>query len=113
MSKIVILFVAIFTFCNLAYSQKKTFGVGIMVGEPTGISLKYWLSKSNAIDGGIGMSFYKASSLHIHADYLYHDFNIFNENFPFYIGIGGRIKMKNNDSYYAYGPQPINIFSKQ
>lgn len=71
-----------------------------MVGEPTGISVKYWLSAKTAIDGGIGMSFYKASSLQLHADYLYHDFNLFNEKFPFYIGIGGRIKMKNNDKNY-------------
>jgi hypothetical protein len=98
--RVLIFFFTILIITNFAYSQKKTIGVGIMVGEPTGISLKYWMSSKDAIDGGIGMSFYKASSLHLHADYLYHDFKLFSENFPFYLGVGGRLKMNNNEKEF-------------
>jgi hypothetical protein len=33
-------------------SQQKGFGIGIIVGEPTGLSLKGWLSSTSAIDDG-------------------------------------------------------------
>ncbi len=33
------------------------FGAGIILGEPTGVSLKYWLNDTMAIDGAIGASF--------------------------------------------------------
>ena len=30
------------------------FGIGVVLGEPTGISGKYWLSEKTAIDGAFG-----------------------------------------------------------
>lgn len=50
----------------------KTFGVGLMVGEPTGASLKYWLSDVAAIDGVVGVSLDHDNDFAAHADFLYH-----------------------------------------
>ena len=85
-------------FSGLANSQQKGFGLGIMFGEPTGISFKGWLSERSAIDGGLGWSFAHNGSVHIHADYLYHFYNVFNTpRLPLYLGVGGRIKLQNTN----------------
>ena len=47
------------------------FGLGVMIGEPTGISGKYWLSPANAIDFAVAWSFANDANFHLHTDYLY------------------------------------------
>jgi hypothetical protein len=82
-----------------------TFGLGVIVGEPTGISAKLWTSGTNAFDFGLGWSnggdrlgnydgYYNGGSrTHFHMDYLWHAFDAIrsSERFPLYYGIGGRI----------------------
>lgn len=51
-------------------------GVGVMVGKPTGVSLKYWLNEDFAIDGGIGASFHHETGLQVHSDLLWHKFEL-------------------------------------
>ena len=83
------------------YSQEKGFGLGIILGEPSGISGKYWLSANDAVDFGIGYSFISSKSeFSFHTDYLYHikdliksDYNIL----PYY-GFGLRLRLKENNS---------------
>lgn len=84
---------------NNAFSQSKGLGIGIIAGEPTGLSFKTWMDNKSAVDAGLGWSFVKEGSLHIHADYLYHfgGIDVSSGNMPFYIGVGGRIKIKNRD----------------
>ena len=45
------------------------FGIGLIVGEPTGISWKYQLSERNALDGALGFSPFDRMRLHV--DYLW------------------------------------------
>jgi hypothetical protein len=100
MKKILLLTaVIIFTVASVSLSQPKGFGIGIIAGEPTGLSFKSWMNSTSAIDAGLGWSFVKEGSLHIHADYLHHfgGIDVSSGNWPFYIGVGGRIKIKNND----------------
>lgn len=70
-------------------------GVGIMVGEPTGFSLKAWNSDRTAIDLGLAWSLGRYDAINIHADYLWHNFTLFDEiesgRLPAYVGVGGRI----------------------
>ena len=75
-------------------AQDKGFGMGLIVGEPTGISFKGWLSSSTAFDAGVAWSFARGSALHIHADYLIHSFDAIKSEakVPIYYGIGGRFK---------------------
>ena len=42
-------------------SQSGRFGAGIIIGEPTGASLKYWLNDTMAVDGAFGWSFHDDS----------------------------------------------------
>lgn len=85
------------------------YGLGIIVGEPTGISGKMKISSENAFDGAIGWSFNKYSALHLHADYLYNVVKI-GQDFPLYVGIGGRIKMSNENEESRLGARvPIGV----
>lgn len=84
---------------NTTNAQDKGFGLGVMIGEPTGFSAKYWTSSSNALDFGLAYSFVqKFSALSIHADYLYHAFDVIKSDYrlPVYYGFGARIRFVNN-----------------
>jgi hypothetical protein len=84
-------------------AQDRGFGLGLILGEPTGVSAKLWTSKVNAFDFGFGVSvggdrisykgnYEKGNRIHFHMDYLWHSFNAISstEKFPLYYGIGGR-----------------------
>lgn len=84
-------------------AQEKGFGMGLILGEPTGLSAKLWTSKNNAFDFGFGIGLggdrikYKGEydnggRIHFHLDYLWHSFNAISstERFLLYDGIGGR-----------------------
>ena len=88
-----------FIFTSAVASEGGPFGLGFIVGEPTGISGKLFLTKRNAIDGAVAWSLQDDNDFHIHGDYLYHNYNIFvNEKMalPMHFGIGGRIKFNEN-----------------
>jgi hypothetical protein len=85
-------------------AQERGFGVGIILGEPTGFSAKLWTSPVNAFDFGLGLSiggdgfrqsngtFHGESRIHFHMDYLWHSFEAFKSDIrlPVYYGVGGR-----------------------
>lgn len=80
-------------------AQERPFGLGFMVGEPSGFSAKWWASNDNAFDFGLGWSvignrYNGGSGIHLHADYLWHAWNAIHstERFPLYYGIGGRYR---------------------
>ena len=79
-----------------SFSANKTFGLGIMLGAPTGLSGKYFLDGSHALDFGIGgMRYYRnRDGLHAHLDYLWHPLSLVTAEafeMPLYFGIGGRL----------------------
>ena len=82
---------------NINFAQQKGFGLGVVLGEPTGISAKYWLSSGTALDFGLGYSFTSSKSLFdFYADYVFHSSDMINstENFVVYYGPGARLKIK-------------------
>lgn len=89
-----------------ATAQSKKFGLGVMIGEPTGISAKLWTSNNNALAFGLGWSTYhpryddSGSRVHFHMDYLWHSFDAIRseERFAFHYGIGGRFKDRGGDN---------------
>jgi len=65
------------------------FGMGLIIGEPTGLSGKYWLGSDRAIDFALGASLF--TDFRAHVTYLYH-IDVFDEQrVPLYYGIGGSI----------------------
>lgn len=76
-------------------------GLGIIVGEPTGVSFKQWTGRAHAVDAAAAWSFVDEGALHVHADYLWHWFDRVDEveggRLPLYVGLGGRIKFGEDD----------------
>ncbi|WP_428268212.1 hypothetical protein [Haliangium sp.] len=72
--------------------EKGALGVGIILGEPTGVSAKLYLADDTAIAAAAGFAFIEGG-LHVHADYLWHPWVLEDaEHFvlPAYIGAGLR-----------------------
>jgi hypothetical protein len=66
------------------------FGLGFQLGDPSGLSGKYWLSSENAVDMLLGFSPYR-DWVFAKADYLWHFFNVIpvaSGRVPLYIGPG-------------------------
>jgi hypothetical protein len=101
----IVLILLLFFTLTFTQAQSRRFGLGVIFGEPTGLSSKLWLSNSNALVFGIGWSVHgyrfngfdseynRTTRTHIHVDYLWHSFNAISSSreFPLYYGIGGRI----------------------
>ncbi|AKU91492.1 hypothetical protein [Vulgatibacter incomptus] len=69
--------------------QPNAWGLGFMLGSPTGITAKHWLGGSDAIDIGVGAG----PGFRVHADYLWGVAQLLNNtsdlHLDFYIGAGG------------------------
>lgn len=76
-------------------------GLGIMLGEPTGISFKIWNRQTVAWDAGAAWSFVGGKYFQIHGDFLLHNFNLLKVEtgrMAFYYGAGARIKFGSSDT---------------
>ena len=81
------------------FAQDKGVGVGVIIGQPTGFSVKPWLNEKNALDFGLGFSFAKDDNrIHIHADYLWHSFNAIRSTQKFVLYYGPGLKIKTGTS---------------
>ncbi len=78
------------------FRASKTFGLGLELGEPTGLNGKYFVSDSTAIDFGVGwvyQHYYYGDGLHLYGDVLFHPTSLASTpgfQLPFYIGVGLR-----------------------
>jgi hypothetical protein len=106
------------------------FGVGIILGEPTGASLKYWLNDTLAIDGAIGASFNddddNDSEFYLHSDVLWHNFDLLKVpkgQLPVYFGVGALVRFRDDEDNqvgvripvglsYMFDNVPIDIFAE-
>jgi hypothetical protein len=73
--------------------EKGVLGVGIIVGEPTGVCGKYYLGNDTAIDAAAGAAFLGRGA-QVHGDFLWHPWVLDNKEtfaLPVYIGAGLRI----------------------
>ena len=78
------------------FKANKGFGLGIMFGAPFGLSGKYYLSESTALDFGVG-AYYRFrydDAFQFHVDYLWHPVVLAKTDafwLPLYVGVGGRV----------------------
>jgi hypothetical protein len=71
------LFLALNPCLNAQGPKGKSFGFGLILGDPTGLTINYFTNSENSWDAYIGSSYF--GSLRIGGDYLWH-FNAFNSN---------------------------------
>ena len=95
------LYIIILFFGTISSAQDKGYGIGIILGEPSGLSGKYWLKNTNALDFGLGFSFtnFNNSRIQLHCDYLWNNYNIFKtpERLVFYYGPGIKLLTGGNN----------------
>ncbi|MBO6522618.1 MAG: hypothetical protein JJ971_02225 [Balneolaceae bacterium] len=96
--------------------------LGIMIGDPTGVSFKHWTSSNTAFDAGAAWSLENNDAISLHGDYLWHSyFDVDKGNFAFYYGIGARaLFIENADSRigarvplgfnYLFEDAPLDLF---
>jgi hypothetical protein len=85
------------SFCTGVRAQDHGIGIGIIVGEPTGLSAKAWTGGITAFDFAAAWSFSHGSALHLHGDFLLHRFDLIQVDpgtLPLYYGIGARLKFR-------------------
>ncbi len=115
---------AIITNSNRVFAQAKGFGLGIVLGAPTGISMKSWVSHTGAVDGAVGWGYENGGFIHVHADYLVHNFKLISVNqgqLPLYFGIGAKLVFANEPIFgariplginYIFGDAPLDLFGE-
>ncbi len=85
-----------FLICLPAFAFQNQRGVGLSLGNPTGLNGKYWLDGNKAIDGGAAWSLGKHTNFSLHSDYLWHNEGAFFFNdvhsLDLYYGLGGRME---------------------
>jgi hypothetical protein len=103
-------------------AQDHGFGMGLILGEPTGLSAKLWTSSDNAFDFAAAWSFKGDGNLLLQADYVWHFFNLMpvpSGKLPLYIGIGGRVILADDPRFgvripigidYLFAKAPIDVF---
>lgn len=118
-----VVFLLIFLFIMPALAEGSSrWGIGIILGEPTGLSFKLWTGRTSAFDAAAAWSFRHEGKLHLHLDYLIHNFRIFNVKsgkLPLYFGIGSRVKFEEDMRVgvripvgicYLFKNHPLDIF---
>ena len=122
MRRTFLFFVCLVVLSPVSRAQDSGFGIGVILGEPTGLSGKVWLSRHEAVDMGLAYSFRDKGYFHIHGDYLWHFPDVIQstERFPLYAGIGGRLAAGRGSGIFgvriplgvAFWPRsaPIEIF---
>lgn len=101
------------------------FELGAVIGEPTGISAKYWFSRDAAFDGALSWSLRDDhEDLYIHGDFLWHSFGLIEDEsgeLPVFYGVGGRVVLANDTRLGARFPvgiswllsgAPIDLFAE-
>ena len=98
------------------------FGLGIIVGEPTGFTGEYKLSPKNAVDGGLAYSYERQDAWQIYSDYLFTGNKIAKDQIPeidLYFGAGARLKFETDTRFgfrfpvgmtYSFTEHPIQAF---
>ncbi|MDO9513702.1 MAG: hypothetical protein Q7J59_03715 [Elusimicrobiota bacterium] len=87
--------------CGNASAQTGDYELGVILGEPTGLSAKLWTGDNTAIDGALAWSTGSNDNdnLYFHADYLIHNFNLIKVEegkLPLYYGIGGKVRIRHD-----------------
>ncbi len=103
-------------------AEKGQNAIGIMIGDPTGISFKHWTSYKTAFDAGAAWSLESNDAISLHGDYLWHTyFDVDKGSLAFYYGIGARaLFIENADSRigariplgfnYLFEEVPLDLF---
>lgn len=110
-----------------AAAHPRGLGLGLMGGNPSGLSLKVWTGHRVALDAGLGYTTWYGQALSFHGDVLFHSRSLTQREdgyLPLYIGLGARVVMADAPDYpdmrigvriplgleYVFSNVPIGLF---
>ncbi|MFP4013820.1 MAG: hypothetical protein ACLFVQ_07035 [Chitinispirillaceae bacterium] len=97
-------------FCARTNAQEvPRFELGVVLGQETGVSGKYWYTPRTAVDASVAWAFGDEGLLAVNSDYLLHPlfFSLYEGDLPLYIGVGGGIRI--SDDWFARVRLPIGL----
>ena len=127
MRRMVVIAAFLATVCSSAAAQEaRPFGLGIIIGEPTGVNAKYYLDRNNAIQGSAAWSLEGNNSFTLQGDYLFHRYDwikVKKGQLPVFFGIGAGLSFRHNEDNevdaripvgldYLFDGAPIDIFGQ-
>lgn len=99
--------------------QAGELGAGIIAGNPTGVTGKYWLSSGRALDAGVGIG----ADVTLYGDHLWHSLTVLPQpargRLPAYLGLGLQLGDGSSNgtglravvgAAYWYPGKPLEIF---
>ena len=112
MKRILSISLLLFTLTTDMYAQAADiplFEIGLLLGEPLGVSAKYWYGERSAIDAAVAWSFTEEGIFEVHADYLLHPLlrTLENGTLPVYIGLGPALRI--GEDWFLGGRLPIGV----
>lgn len=123
MKKFALVLVLFGCLSGLTYAQSNhNVGLGLMIGEPTGLSFKLWSKPTMAWDAGAAWSFINGGYFQIHGDFLLHNFNLFRVEtgrMSLFYGLGARMKFAEDFTVslripvgiaYEFDKTPMEVF---
>lgn len=129
MKRSVVTALAIASICvGFAAARPQGLGLGLMGGNPSGLSLKVWTGPHVALDAGLGYSLWYGQALSFHGDVLWHTSSLLQSSadgyLPLYVGLGARAVLANAPDYpdtrigirvpfgleYVFSNVPIGLF---
>jgi hypothetical protein len=122
--KKLILIAIVVLFSAGVFAQDSGIGLGIIVGEPTGLSAKMWTGENTAFDAAVAWSFEGDGWLHVHADFLMHNYDLLSVsqgNLPVYYGAGAYVGLASDLALgirvpvglaYQFEGAPVEVFAE-
>lgn len=113
--KKIYLLIMVCLFCSSFCFAGDKYELGVIIGEPTGISAKQNLDDNKAIDAAVAWSFSGEKSLNLHSDYLWFRNDVFTVEkgrLPLYYGLGARVKFEDKSLIGARFPLGLQYFFK-
>jgi hypothetical protein len=112
----------VFSAASPVRAQKAgNFGVGVALGNPTGVTGKYWVDGARALDFGLGYS----TDLAFYGDYLWHSWTVLPQpsqgKLGGYLGVGGQVRALDSTEFgiravagasYWLPEDPVEFFSE-
>ena len=123
MKKVAFALVIFGCLAGLSFAESNhNIGLGIILGEPTGISFKIWNRQTVAFDAGAAWSIVDEKHFQVHGDLLFHNFGLFRVEtgrMALYYGVGARVWFASDTIVslrvpvglsYEFEKTPVEIF---
>ena len=92
------------------------FGLGLVLGEPSGISAQFGLSDSDKLNAALGLDTFDDGVLYVHVDYIRHLAVLLDGadvSLPVYVGLGGFLVERGRIDLGARVPFGLQLDFKQ